>query len=100
MTTHTPGPWTVKGRYVEALDDRQTIVCEVTGSSENPIARADARLIAAAPELLAALSECVAELRLLNLKEDGQQKYNTPASLKIVQAHAAIRAATGQEDRP
>jgi len=43
---HTPGPWTANRRYVET--DEAT-VCEVFGGN-----RADARLIAAAPELLEA----------------------------------------------
>lgn len=54
-TKHTPGPWKVVGMEVHACDDRATVVCEVTGASTNPVAVADARLIAAAPEMLAAL---------------------------------------------
>jgi hypothetical protein len=44
---HTPGPWLANRRYVETKD--QTI-CEVFGGN-----REDARLIAAAPEMLEAL---------------------------------------------
>jgi hypothetical protein len=50
-TQHTPGPWTANRRYVET--DEAT-VCEVFGGN-----RADARLIAAAPELLAALQSLI-----------------------------------------
>lgn len=53
--SHTPGPWKARGRLILADDDRETIVCEVTGSPDNPESQADARLIAAAPEMLALL---------------------------------------------
>lgn len=61
---HTPGPWVVRatGRIlVLASDQRETIVCEVTGASSNPTAVADARLIAAAPELLEAAEDVLRE---------------------------------------
>lgn len=54
----TPGPWRVDpddATSVLASDDRVTIVACVTGASSNPVTVADAHLIAAAPDLLAAL---------------------------------------------
>jgi hypothetical protein len=54
---HTPGPWivdTADSVRVLANDTRATIVANVTGAVSNPTAIADARLIAAAPDLLAA----------------------------------------------
>lgn len=57
MSKHTPGPWIIKGLSVRATDARETIICEVTGAEGNPIAVADTRLIAAAPEMLEALQE-------------------------------------------
>jgi hypothetical protein len=56
--SHTPGPWVVdadEGRIL-ATDARQTIVVDSFGGSiSNPAVLADARLIAAAPEMLNAL---------------------------------------------
>lgn len=50
---HTPGPWQSGfDLRVLATDDRATVVCQVSGAPTNPVARADARLIAAAPDLL------------------------------------------------
>lgn len=57
---HTPGPWTVQEGEVTAAEG-DVIIAEMVGRGrpcavENPIeAEANARLIAAAPDLLAAL---------------------------------------------
>lgn len=59
----TPGPWRVDpddATSVLASDDRVTIVACVTGASSNPVTVADAHLIAAAPDLLAALKDVLA----------------------------------------
>lgn len=56
-TRHTPGPWVADGLSVIASDARATIVATVTGAASNPTAVADARLVAAAPDLLAALAD-------------------------------------------
>ncbi len=53
MSKHTPGPWTVNYRRVTPVAGKQDgtdDVCHVYGDNE-----ANARLIAAAPQLLAAL---------------------------------------------
>ena len=62
-TKHTPGPWTAKGRKMEARiygnveGGPVAVVPYVTEWASNPYDEANARLIAAAPELLAALNE-------------------------------------------
>lgn len=58
MSTHTPGPWTVV-----AIDwaDTGNARFEIKGIRRTGMA--DARLIAAAPELLAALHDCREALR-------------------------------------
>lgn len=61
----TPGPWRVDpddATSVLASDDRVTIVACVTGASSNPVAVADAHLIAAAPDLLAACYDALGTL--------------------------------------
>jgi hypothetical protein len=63
MSKHTPGPWTAGsdrgyGHYngVQITDDRSGLVLAVAiGDVPELKAQANARLIAAAPELLAAL---------------------------------------------
>ena len=68
MSKHTPGPWTVvedpedRGRYVVAGPDQVGIVMTPAGKHRNEPLRsflADARLIAAAPDLLQALKAVV-----------------------------------------
>ena len=70
-TTHTPGPWGVESEFqaiVTACNGRLS-VCEVhdhNATSETHTAaeaEANARLIAAAPDLLAACKEAVDQLR-------------------------------------
>jgi hypothetical protein len=69
MTAHTPGPWTVENKLNR--DWSPTLVvggehgvliadCGMTLLVPTPVASANARLIAAAPALLAALRDIVA----------------------------------------
>lgn len=71
MNAHTSGPWATNGSVVSArVGARQCYVCEVSTSAPSdggtyrmddhrPELMANARLIAAAPELLATLQEAV-----------------------------------------
>jgi hypothetical protein len=64
MTQHTPGPWYAIGRMVE-VDDDHADICSTNpdlfgqGHRAPPIAeqQANARLIAASPDMLATLEE-------------------------------------------
>jgi hypothetical protein len=60
-TTHTPGPWTYKDDFelvvVPKNDPQADAICEITGNPSEQFA--NARLIAAAPELLEALQNLV-----------------------------------------
>ena len=65
MSGHTPGPWVaffnVHGDPSVVIDERRpdfTRVCAVDTSPED-YGRSNARLIAAAPEMLASLRECL-----------------------------------------
>lgn len=49
-TTHTPGPWLVSRNYIRVHADKECIA-EIIGNEKNR--QANARLIAAAPDLLA-----------------------------------------------
>jgi hypothetical protein len=65
MLEHTPGPWvlldSLRGPRIVADDADATPVCDTIGGNHQH-AKADALLIAAAPDLLAALQEIVADL--------------------------------------
>jgi hypothetical protein len=91
MTTHTPGPWT----FVESSDAR--IPDRITSTTGAPVAsgsigvnRSDAALIAAAPDLLAALQAIVAEAGPRMGLDDTPGTINTMSRL----ARAAIARAT------
>jgi hypothetical protein len=62
-TTHTPGPWTYKDDFelvvVPKNDPQAEAICEITGNPSEQFA--NARLIAAAPDLLKALQKIVQE---------------------------------------
>ena len=86
---HTPGPWKIGAHYAsseaQAYDvlpwaDQAHRICRVRRSDE---AYANARLIAAAPTLLAALRQIMAH----------EARYHESVSYLI--ARAAIRAAEG-----
>ena len=73
-TTHTPGPWFIQctGGESECIaSNHQTLDVEVNGP-DFEIRNANARLIAAAPELLAA---CHVALATLDLKSMGRAKW-------------------------
>ena len=92
--SHTPGPWTVKRRFDVYQDTQKpgvggTFVASTKGVSELPesinhVCEADAKLIAAAPELLAALERIVDAERL--------------TSDRFRQAREAIKKATGESE--
>ena len=118
--THTPGPWHVNaldyqetgtpptGRYLQIVGDASVThaakyaivspggyVCTVDRSSTS--AQCDARLIAAAPELLAALEELLAESLSMNadLRRIGKGRPEDGAhpDCAIEQVRAAIARA-------
>ena len=97
---HTPGPWTVYVDYGYAKiygpeikgQDTLPVICkwEYTCNAPAPKGLLDnARLIAAAPELLAALKECLYEL-------DRLTSCSPEDSSAMIQARAAIAKAEGR----
>jgi len=89
--THTPGPWTLAtahdARVILVNDRNGNAVGELVYSdTRNP---ADARLIAAAPDLLAALRTMMREYECLRY----EQPERWPEAAKA--ARAAIARATG-----
>ena len=74
---HTPGPWFVNGPWHIQADTKTAIpviVAQITPlrSGDNEEREANARLIAAAPELLEALEEALEVLRVNGLDPLGQ----------------------------
>lgn len=97
MSKHTPGPWTMHPRFADGAEVRSLAqvawcgsACEISKSGGQIIdaaeARANARLIAAAPDLLAAC-----EMALLDMRY-----YATVHGESITAIEAAIAKAKGQ----
>jgi hypothetical protein len=94
---HTPGPWKVKAGTNAVLAGRKQICSHVNAASALPvnmlddqeIAQANARLIAAAPELLEALQAALEALR-------GSAGFDEINNAKK-QIKAAIDKATGEQ---
>ena len=95
---HTPGPWTLEPSCIRGGDrSRSLVICgpgRVSGRSpaEHGEDEANARLIAAAPELLQACREALADL------EGYLAEWETDPALETVQElRAVIAKATGQD---
>jgi hypothetical protein len=86
--THTPGPWYVNDRCIEAAgpEGPRDVTVAVVHAPEDQ-RDANARLIAAAPELLAACEELLIYL----------SDWDDDESETCVRARAAIAKAEGRE---
>ncbi|MFN3858152.1 MAG: hypothetical protein ACK4RV_10400 [Caulobacter sp.] len=97
MAAHTPGPWEVAGNCVRTRyrmgdpDNNGTMVADV--GVFPPEREANARLIAAAPELLAALRQTTDLLATANKSTDRPSSYVWEI---VGQARAALSKATGE----
>lgn len=96
-TGHTPGPWevsTIEGEDVLMVgggEDGSAIVADVrTGWNGLGMDEANARLIASAPEMLAALKELLDQLEGIGIPE-----WSGAEGLCLTQARAAIAKAEG-----
>ena len=94
-TTHTPGPWTVDGNEIFGPQDSGVIVARlpewgILADGPDPAAH-NARLIAAAPDLLEALQYALERFECIPEHRDEIGLYRTGARL----ARAAIAKATG-----
>ena len=97
---HTPGPWT--SMVTDTMGDTPALWDIVQRSSGGTVAEIqshnpdDAALVAAAPDLLAALLEVVAEWDARHADEDHRSGYTLDTG-GIAQARAAIARATGRQ---
>lgn len=102
---HTPGPWEVAGTITQgrhAIDGAGThkVPVAVTEWQDGDVSKANARLIAAAPELLTALKKLTAEMVGIGGfgPEIRELVGNTNWSVltqRVQEAHAAIAKAEG-----
>lgn len=91
MSKHTPGPWKTNGDpYVSTHNGRQSIAFTDVRGISGVESRANARLIAAAPDLLDALNVMLGSIH--PYREDGTPTI-PEATIDIV--NAAIEKATG-----
>jgi hypothetical protein len=96
MNEHTPGPWHPTGRQADGTiavcTPRPTTICLLQDPGGND--EANARLIAAAPALLAALELCYLGMEGVKIS----RSVETLCALSTVQHEAgiAIRKAKGQ----
>jgi hypothetical protein len=104
MSGHTPGPWIVNARdtakpfAIHALDGAPPViawtVCYGAPGIASDISDANARLVAAAPDLLATLREIVTEIRAYQSPECDDAGWGADL---LKQADAAIAKATGKK---
>lgn len=108
-TKHTPGPWHIGSGNGEGsifADNGRTRleiggttlypICQVNRKWEDEEDEANARTIAAAPELLASLAEAVDELEQMHRHYYGNCPGGCPACVAIDKARAAIAKATAE----
>ena len=95
---HTPGPWTAERATPNTINidgDGFSIGEVYDGAedtdSEGSTAEANARLIAAAPELLAALENCIETLDAAKHRANGGCEW-----IAVIEARAAIQKAKGR----
>lgn len=100
-TQHTPGPWFADGHYICSAEPdiyaRQiAVTCDdgITGNSERI---ANARLIAAAPELLEALNGLFEQCSMIH-KQWGDGDNTRAADAAIAAGRAAIARAEGRAE--
>lgn len=98
MSKHTPGPWTVSYQTpFLVVDSAHVVIASASGVSSGGAsdvsgfeqAKANARLIAAAPELLAALKRAASWIK-------SEAEGNDEMPLVFVVAEAAIAKAEGK----
>jgi len=92
MSKHTPGPWRTTGLNVRSGDALVAVIVDhwADEKTPEPEKEANARLIAAAPDLLDALKTMVMAFHTYAPKTDGAE-YNC-----VIEAHAAITKAKGE----
>lgn len=92
---HTPGPWECVGGEFSDEPEMAGLVSYFVKLPGGPlISKANADVIAAAPDLLAALEACKARLEFIN--SDEAAHYSPDDSFWVEMARAAIAKARGE----
>jgi hypothetical protein len=101
MSTHTPGPWLVRGRGLISVNTKadKSIVAEVITNGTRSETKSNARLIAAAPDMLAALQE-IADGLADTRSTPGQHMTLIPKARACEIARAAIARASDAKAAP
>lgn len=94
MSEHTPGPWCEVDGQVRSSDSR-VHVADVYHNSQS-YGVANARLIAAAPDMLAALAEIVDKDTALAAERLGRKPREAELCRPYARARAAIAKARGK----
>lgn len=111
MSKHTPGPWTVEDRNMDALgyydallvvapqaDHRHALVAYVIDSKDaDEQDKANACLMATAPDLLAALINLTKRAELVGIIPWMESPLRDEDRLLLAQARAVIARAKGEE---
>jgi hypothetical protein len=89
MSEHTGGPWQLRGFNI--YDNNKRLVANAGGEYKMDVDRANAKLIAAAPDLLRA---CAAMELAINKAVSGIRQYSIDEMMELMQqAQAAIQKA-------
>ena len=91
MSTHTPGPWGFVGNSLVGpkIDDKPIWLRPVILRSEVGVRQSDARLIANAPELLAALQMALESLDKTDIPQEWDCRVTVRAAIAKVTGAAA-----------
>lgn len=96
--THTPGPWANNDSYDSVRGADGEVVCHTFGAVD-PVEMSNAKLIAAAPEMLEALVEARGFIsNFTNIKGEGGTARTRRAREAYVQIADAISKATEKEE--
>ena len=100
MTMHTPGPWRVSSR--DAYSEAHHVETETNPSqglatiTMLPNALANAQLMAAAPDLLAALEDAQEVMHWMFCGPSAPPSWNGACAKECIQAQAAIAKSKGE----
>lgn len=95
----TPGPWRVsESGHIIAADDRKTVIANV-GNVYNESVAADARLIAAAPDLLSALKRVLAGFESNAFQRNTDGDFDPAWTIKFMPHLLALADATKAIDK-
>lgn len=95
-TAHTPGPWNTDGVYVIGIDGQTVADCGKSGTISRATQRANARLIAALPDLSNALDEI--EQMPCSMVNDSESLRHTIRTMQAI-ARAALSASRSTGDQ-